>query len=230
MGMIKAKKKDTWQILEFVNQNAPQNYALKAYVLGKTWGTLPYNDRYEKITAQFDSNFASAKEAQDQTAKEVCQIMLVHFQDNSNPVELAARANRTKALSFFVACKEPLEAIHLFLAVLEEHKESFDILLEAGCPTQDNKRFIEPLVQALKDRQEEFVKKLMTCVDLTVPYQYDYPKKATIKEYFEKEYNDDAESLAAYYRALGYSKFPFFKPNYSVQRTLLEKYESWFAS
>ena len=162
--------------------------------------------------------------------KEVYEIMYSRFQNNGDPVDAAARSNRVRGLSFFQG-KEPFTAIHLFLAVLEKRKEAFEFLFNAGCPVQNSMRPMkeQPLVQALKDQQEEFVKKLMARVDLTIPYQYDYPKEATIKEYFEKEYIDDAESKACYYRGMGYIN-SVSKPNYSAQRTLLKKYESWYAS
>lgn len=219
------------KLLNLINRKCDGNLALKAYALGKTWQRAASYDYFSlKTAASFEEIFNEAQQCNDHLAMEVVKIMEKYPGYCTSPVDLAIEFNAEKGLRFLIQMGESLTIDNLNHAILKEKSHFLKLLLQAGCPVQNDSFFHPtymqdlPLVVALKKCDEDAAQILLPATNLSKKIPYAWGKDSlTIAEYLALEYPyDTPEYEEMRHNALFYDeKIP--KPDYSKARALLEK-------
>lgn len=194
---------NTETLLDTAEKNDPTNYALQAYIVGKTWHTLRQYKYYShgQVIDMFKKIARSSCQTHDEEGQQMAEVMECYFRscshdktsgdkllcywEGNNPIEMAVSMKYAGAVSFLISMHEPLLPSQIITACQKQDIKSLQLLLDAGCPTHNNNKGIEdqPLTHALKLKNDRCARMLTPFVNLSATFKSG-SREVTIPEYF----------------------------------------------
>lgn len=182
-------------LLDTVEKKDPKNWALQAYIVGKTahiMETYPYYPPGETLS-KFQYIACRANFPHDKEGQQVAEVMRAYWREKVDPITNSITSKYHRALRFLLTMKEPLYSSHAAVACSKGDTESLQLLLAAGCPTHNNGKEIydQPLVHAAKHAEETDDFRLLTMLipheNLKATFNYGL-QDVTVADYLKKEW------------------------------------------
>lgn len=187
---------NTDTLLETAKKNDPKNYALQAYIIGKTAHTMSQYKYYSpgETFNEFTRIACRACSAHDEEGQQVAEVMKAYWREKKDPVTYSIANKYHHALRFLIMVKEPLYPSQITAACIAHDARSLQLLLQAGCPPHDNnkKACEQPLVYAAEHAAEKadftLLKSLIDHDNLKATFKQG-EKDVTLAEYFQHRWS-----------------------------------------